>query len=120
ADVASRRDGALAWASAELDGAVRALEPVPPATDADLAGYRIAAYLDKQGRRTRRDRLGPASLWDALTAGTAGTGDLTRVAQAAPDRGLYRHPAAGRGAPRRRTVSPRGRGMDGRGQRREC
>jgi len=95
ADVASRRDGALAWASAELDGAVRALEPVPPATDADLAGYRIAGYLDQHGRRTRRDRLGPASLWDALTAGTAGTGDLTRVAQAARDRGLYRHAAAG-------------------------
>ncbi|HWM99437.1 MAG TPA: hypothetical protein VNO54_20535, partial [Streptosporangiaceae bacterium] len=102
ADVASRRDGALAWASAELDGAVRALEPVPPATDADLAatdaglaGYRIAGYLDQHGRRTRRDRLGPASLWDALTARTAGAGDLTRVAQAARDRGLYRPAAVG-------------------------
>jgi uncharacterized protein YidB (DUF937 family) len=95
ADVASRREGALAWASAELDGAVRALEPVPPATDVGLVGYRIAGYLDQYGRRTRRDRLCPTSLWDALTARTAGVGDLSRVAQAARDRGLYRHAAAG-------------------------
>jgi len=69
---ASTRERALAWASAELGGAVRALEPVALATDADLAGYRIAEYLDQHGRRTRRDRLGPASLWDALTAAPPG------------------------------------------------
>jgi len=93
ADAPGRRAGALAWASAELDGAVRALEPAP--ADAGPAGYRIAGYLDQHGRRARRDRLGPASLWDALTdrAG-AGAGDLTRVGQAARDRGLYRHAAA--------------------------
>lgn len=96
AAAASRRDGALAWAGAEFDGAVRALDPVPPAADAGPAGFRIAGYLDQHGRRTRQDQLGPASLWDALTARAAGAGagDLTRVAQAARDRGLYRHAAA--------------------------
>jgi len=96
-DVASRGTDALAWASAELDGAVRALDPVRSAADAGLAGYRIAGYLDQHGRRTRQGQLGPASLWDALTARPAGSGagDLTRVAQAARDRGLYRHAAAG-------------------------
>jgi hypothetical protein len=96
ADPASRRADALAWASAEFDGAVGALEPVQPAADARVAGYRIASYLDQHGRRTRRDRLGPASLWDALTAhaAEADASDLARVAQAARDRGLYRHAAA--------------------------
>jgi hypothetical protein len=106
ADAASRRADALAWANAEFDGAVPALEPVPAATDtrmADdriagyrIAGYRIAGYLDQHGRRTRQERLGPASLWDALTAraAEAGAGDLTRVAQAARDRGLFRYAAA--------------------------
>jgi hypothetical protein len=86
-------DAALAWACAEFDGAVRALEPVQAA---DGAGYRIAGYLDQHGRRTRQDQLGPASLWDALAAHAAdtGTGDLIRLAQAARDRGLYRHAAA--------------------------
>ena len=101
ADAASRRADALAWASAEFDGAVRALEPVPAATDtrvADdrIAGYRIAGYLDQHGRRARHGRPGPASLWDALTAraAEAGADDLTRVAQAARDRGLFRYAAA--------------------------
>ena len=96
-DVASRRTDALVWAGAELDGAVRALDPVRPAADDGLAAYRIAGYLDQHGRRTRQGQLGPASLWDALTARPAGSGagDLTRVAQAAGDRGLYRHAAAG-------------------------
>ncbi|MGD0240529.1 MAG: hypothetical protein ABSB59_09400, partial [Streptosporangiaceae bacterium] len=81
---------ALAWASAELAGEPRPLEPVPP------VGFLIAGYLDQHGRRTRRDRLGPASLWDALAAQAAGTGagNLIRVAQSARDRGLYRHAAA--------------------------
>jgi hypothetical protein len=93
-DAAGRRADALAWASAQLDGATRALEPAPaPATP---AGYRITAYLDQHGHHTRQDQLGPASLWDALTAQTAGAsaGDLTRLGQAARDRGLYRHAAA--------------------------
>jgi hypothetical protein len=102
-----RRADALAWASAELDGAARALEPAPapapaaaapaPADPAPAsAGYRITAYLDQHGHRTRREQLGPASLWDALTAHTAGAsaGDLIRLGQAARDLGLYRHATA--------------------------
>ncbi len=59
-----------------------------------MAGYQIGGYLDQHGRRTRQDQLGPASLWDALTAHAATASDLTRLGQAARDRGLYRHAAA--------------------------
>jgi uncharacterized protein YidB (DUF937 family) len=93
-DIATWRDTALAWATAELNGAVRALQPVPPASGTGVAGYQVADYLDQHGRRTRQDQLGPASLWDALTAHVFSAGDLTRLGQAAADRGLYRHAAA--------------------------
>jgi hypothetical protein len=59
-----------------------------------VAGYQVADYLDQHGRRTRGDRLGPASLWDALTARTATASDLIRLGRAAQTRGLYRHAAA--------------------------
>ena len=88
------RDTALAWAAEELKGAVRALQPVPPPSGTGVAGYQVADYLDQYGRRTRQDQLGPPSLWDALTARTASASDLTRLGQAARDRGLYRHAAA--------------------------
>ncbi|HEY2267853.1 MAG TPA: hypothetical protein VGI96_34895, partial [Streptosporangiaceae bacterium] len=92
--IASTGEDALNWASALLDGAVRALDPVQAADDS--VSYRIAGYLDQHGRRSRQDQRGPASLWDALTACAAGAGvsDLTRIGQAARDRGLYRHAAA--------------------------
>ena len=93
-DIASWRDTALAWAAAELNGAVRALQPVPPPSGTGVAGYQVADYLDQHGRRTRQDQLGPASLWDALTAHATSASDLTRLGQAARDRGLYRHAAA--------------------------
>jgi hypothetical protein len=66
-----------------------------PASMTAAAGplYRLADYLDQHGRRTHQDQLGPPSLWDALTAHAA-AGDLTRLGQAAQDRGLYRHAAA--------------------------
>jgi uncharacterized protein (DUF736 family) len=57
-------------------------------------GYQIADYLDQHGRRTRQDQLGPASLWDALATHAATSSDLTRLGQAARNRGLYRHAAA--------------------------
>ena len=66
--IATWRDTALDWAAAELRGAVRALQPVPPPAGTGVAGYQVADYLDQHGRRTRQDQLGPASLWDALTA----------------------------------------------------
>ena len=94
APIATWRNIALAWAAAELNGAVRALRPVPPATGTGVAGYRVADYLDQHGRRTRQDQLGPASLWDALNTHATTASDLTRLGQAAQDRGLYRHAAA--------------------------
>ena len=93
-DIASWRDTALAWATEELKGAVRALQPVPPPSGTGVVGYQVADYLDQHGRRTRQDQLGPASLWDALTTHAASASDLTRLGQAARDRGLYRHAAA--------------------------
>ena len=93
-DIASWRDTALAWATEELKGAVRALQPVPPPSGTGVAGYQVADYLDQHGRRNRQDQLGPPSLWDALTARTASASDLARLGQAARDRGLYRHAAA--------------------------
>ena len=56
---------------------MRALQPVPPPSGTGVAGYQVADYLDQHGRRTRQDQLGPASLWDALTAHAASAGDLT-------------------------------------------
>ena len=92
--IESWRDTALAWAAEELKGAVRALQPVPPPSGTGVAGYQVADYLDQYGRHTRQDQLGPPSLWDALTVRTASASDLTRLGQAARDRGLYRHAAA--------------------------
>ena len=94
AEMTSWRDTALVWATAELHGAVRALQPVPPATGTGVVGYQIADYLDQQARRTRQDQLGPSSLWDAFTAHATSADDLNRLGRAARDRGLYRHAAA--------------------------
>jgi len=78
------------------DEAGRAAGALEPVTGAGTARYRLADYLDQYGRRTRADQAGTASLWDALAghAGETGIGDLNRLAQAARDRGLYRHAAA--------------------------
>ena len=94
ASIESWSDIALVWATAELKGAIRALEPVPPATGTGITGYQVADYLDQHGRRTRQDQLGPASLWDSLGTHAATVSDLTRLGKAARDRGLYRHAAA--------------------------
>ena len=92
-DIATWRDTALAWATEELNGAVRALQPVPPPVGTGVVGYRVADYLDQHGRRTRCACLGPTSLWDALIADTSSGSDLARLGEAAKDRGLYRHAA---------------------------
>jgi len=92
-DIATWGEAALAWAAEELKGAVRALQPVPPVARTGVVGYQVADYLDQEGRRTRGDQLGPASLWDALTTHAASSRDLTRLGDAARDRGLYRHAA---------------------------
>ena len=68
--------------------------PSRPHAGNGTPGYRVAGYLDQHGRRTRADQPGPASLWDALAAHVRSASDLGRLAQAAQDRGLYRHAAA--------------------------
>ncbi len=93
ADVAGWGRRAVEWASAELRGAVRALIPVPPASGTGITGYTVADYLDQQGRAKRAAQLGPASLWDALTADTTAEADLDRLGSSAEARGLYRHAA---------------------------
>ena len=92
--IATWREPALAWATDELRGAVRALQPMPPPSGTGVVGYRVADYLDQHGRRTREDQLGPASLWDAVAAHVSSASDLTRLAQAASDRGMWRRAAA--------------------------
>ena len=87
---ADRWGTAVAWAT----DAGWALQPVPPAAGNGTLGYRVAGYLDQHGRRTRADQLGPASLWDGLAAHVSSTSDLGRLAQAARERGLYRHAAS--------------------------
>jgi hypothetical protein len=92
--LATWRDTALAWATAELHGAVRALQPIPPPAGTGVVGYQVADYLNQHASRIRQEQLGPSSLWDALLAHTTSASDLERLAQAAQARGLYRHAAA--------------------------
>jgi hypothetical protein len=92
-DIAEWRDPALEWACAELKGAVRAVVSVAPSSGTGVAGYRPADWLEQYGQRTRKDEVGPASLWDALTIHAASASDLTRLASAGKRRGLYRHAA---------------------------
>ncbi len=90
-DIGRWWDKALAYATEEIKGVVQALEPVPPPQGTGVAGFRCADYLDLYGRRTRQDRLGPPSLWDALCAAAATARDFSRLGDAAHDRGLYQY-----------------------------
>ena len=83
----------LDYATRVLRGTVAALTPVPPATGTGIDGYRLADYLDQLGRRMRQTSLGPASLWEALATHTSQSEDLSRIAQTAYNRGLYRYAA---------------------------
>jgi uncharacterized protein YidB (DUF937 family) len=94
ADITSWRESALNWATAELNGAVRALQPVPPPSGTGIAGYQVADYLDQHARRTRQDQPGPPSLWAASSTDAATPRDRVRLGQAARARGLYRYAAA--------------------------
>jgi hypothetical protein len=87
------RAGEWDTALARATGTGGALQLVPPAAGNGTPGYRVTGYLDQHGRRTRADQLGPASLWDALAAHAMSASDRGRLAQAAQDRGLYRHAA---------------------------
>jgi len=92
-DIAIWSETAISWAAEELQGAVRALRPIPPVTGTGVAGYQIADYLNQHGRKTRQDQIGPDSLWDALTVHASSPGDFNRLGQAARDRGLFRYAA---------------------------
>jgi hypothetical protein len=90
ADISGWWDNAMAYCTEELNGAVRALEPVPPAQGTGIAGYRLADYLEQHGRHSRQGHRCPVTLWDSLIANTTAPGHLTRLAWAAYSRGLYR------------------------------
>jgi hypothetical protein len=74
---------ALEWAAAKLQGAVQAVQPVPPPRGTGIIGYRPADYLDQHGRHARRHEHGPSELWDALTTHATSVADLIRLAKAA-------------------------------------
>jgi hypothetical protein len=93
-EIASWGHTALAWAAEELNGAVRALQAIPPPSGTGVVGYQVADYLDQHGSRIRQDQLGPLSLWDTLAVHAATARDRIRLGQAGRDRGLYRHAAA--------------------------
>jgi hypothetical protein len=92
-DIAVWAGPALDWATEELRGAVRAVQPVPPERGTGIIGYRPADYLEQHGRRTRWEQQEPVALWEALAAHTASPADLTRVGHWAHVRRLYRHAA---------------------------
>ena len=90
---------ALDYTAKPAKGVRGPLTPVQPrpgvqANSGDGRAWQLADYLDQYGRRTRLDRLGPATLWNALATYTTNAADLTRLAQAARDRGLYRRASA--------------------------
>ncbi|MEV3926981.1 hypothetical protein [Actinomadura coerulea] len=80
------------YATRQLKGAVRALEPVPPGDHIGVAGYRLADYLDQDARTTRADQLPPIGFWTAAAAQAPPT-DQTTLGNAAWCCGLYRHAA---------------------------
>jgi hypothetical protein len=86
--IESWRDTALAWATYELKGAVRALQPVPPPEGTGVAGYRVADYLNQHASRERGYARVPASTWNAVLAHTP---ELPRQLQP-----VHRRPPGGR------------------------
>jgi hypothetical protein len=89
-DISVWWDKAMDYCTEELNGAVRALEPVPPEHGTGIVGYKLADYLDQHGRHSRQGYQCPKTTWDSLVANTTTAGDLGRLAQAAYSRGLYR------------------------------
>ena len=89
-DISVWWDKAMAYCTEELNGAVRALEPIPPERGAGIVGYKLADYLDQHGRHSRQGYRCPETTWDSLLANTITAGDLGRLAGAAYSRGLYR------------------------------
>ena len=90
-DITSWRDTGLAWATEELRGAVRALEPVPSISGTGIAGYRVADYLIERASQELRSARVPVSTWDAILSHVRDPADAARLADSARNRGLYRY-----------------------------
>lgn len=86
------KDAAWAYATRELKGAIRALEPVPPGQGTGVRGYRLADYLEQCGHHTRRDHFPPEAFWNAARAHAA-AGAQSALGDAAEARGLLRYAA---------------------------
>ena len=56
---------AIADATTELRGAVRALTPIPPQHGTGVESYRLADYLEQHGRKIRAETIPPPSFWVA-------------------------------------------------------
>jgi hypothetical protein len=87
--IANWRDAALAWATEELRGAIRALQPIAPASGTGVAGYHVASYLIQHATVERRSALVPASLWNAILIHADDPADAVRLADSANDHELY-------------------------------
>jgi TIR domain len=81
---------ALAYATGTLHGAASALAPAP-AGMGRIAGYTPADYLIQHATRERRFELLPASTLDALLTHITDADDITRLADSAIERLLYRY-----------------------------
>ena len=88
-EIASWRDAALIWATEELKGTVRALQPVPSVSGTGTAGYQAADYLIQYATRKRRSALMPASTWKAILSHVRDPADAARLADSASNRELY-------------------------------
>jgi len=66
----------------------------PTRQDYSEPSYRLADYLEQHGARTRRLLCPPTGFWDAATHHAAIPSDYIALAEAAQDRGRYRHACA--------------------------
>jgi hypothetical protein len=89
ASIDSWCDAALAWATEELRGAIRALQPLAPASGTGVAGYQVASYLIQHATSERRSTLVPATFWDAILSHVHDPADAVRLADSASGRELY-------------------------------
>ncbi|GHB54032.1 hypothetical protein GCM10010306_054590 [Streptomyces umbrinus] len=83
---------ALAYTEAEcrgVPGPLARMHPRPGEPRPGEPSYRLADFLEQEGRRARKAVRSPAGAWDALI-GFAHRGDLVTLARSAQHRGLLR------------------------------